>query len=162
MNTERQSGFRIMSHTLTDDGVFPNNAQLPLQLIRPLRLFDSSADAFENLFRRNDWIPAWRSGIFGLHHYHSSAHEVLGCFQGSAALQFGGETGVRLEVGVGDTVIIPAGVAHKCLESDQFCCVGAYPVGQSWDTCYGNPEERPAADARISALSRWDNNPVGL
>lgn len=150
----------MTAHRLDDDGVFPNNSSVPLQVFRPIHSGEYSAGQFEALFTSNGWVPAWRSGIFDFHHYHSTAHEVLGCFSGHALLQFGGSADLRLDVRVGDIVVIPAGVAHKCLDASQFCCVGAYPAGQSWDTCYGKPGERPGADQRIAALGSWASNPV--
>ncbi len=155
-----QRDYSITSHVLADDGVFPNNPSIPLQLFRPKLSGEFSASAFEALFDSNGWPPAWRSGIFDFHHYHSTAHEVLGCFSGSALLQFGGSVDLRLEVQVGDVVVIPAGVAHKCLSASRFRCVGGYPAGQSWDTCYGRPGERPAADQRILALGPLPGSPV--
>jgi len=40
-------------------------------------------------------------------------------------------------------MILPAGTAHKCLDSTaDFKCIGAYPIDQMFDICYGEPEER--------------------
>ncbi|MDH3603289.1 MAG: cupin domain-containing protein, partial [Candidatus Tectomicrobia bacterium] len=117
----------VIMHTLTDAGVFPNNAKLPLTVYRGAVALPehNPAAEFEALFAAHDWPPAWRYGIFGYHHYHSTAHEVLGIFRGRATIQFGGEQGVVLEVQAGDVVVIPAGVAHKSLGSSRnFCAVG--------------------------------------
>jgi uncharacterized protein YjlB len=144
---------------IADDGVFPNNANQPLVIARQF-LPGNDPVAFEGLFEQNGWPPSWRAGIFNFDHYHSTAHEVLGCFQGSATLHFGGSEGISVELTAGDAVIIPAGVAHRCVKSNQFSCVGAYPAGQSWDTCYGKPGERPAADERIELLGGWQRDPL--
>lgn len=57
--------------------------------------------------------------------------------------------------------MIPAGVAHKCLEkSDDFECVGSYPTGQVVDMMRGEKGDRPAADARIAALPTPKCDPV--
>jgi uncharacterized protein YjlB len=153
----------IILKMLTDDGVFPNNANLPLTVYREavaLPKHDPAA-VFEALFAAHDWPPAWRYGIFGYHHYHSTAHEVLGVFRGRATIQFGGEQGVILEVQAGDVVVIPAGVAHKSLDSSRnFCAVGAYPRGQQWDTCTGKPGERPRADDNIAGVPLPQADPV--
>src|SRR5687767_7495390 len=92
--------------TLTDDGVFPNNAQLPLIVYREAVTLpdEDPAAGFEALFAANHWPPAWRYGVFGYHHYHSTAHEVLGIFRGHATVQFGGDEGVVLSVRKGDVV----------------------------------------------------------
>lgn len=145
----------ILTYTLADDGVFPNNPELPLMVYREAAGLPERdpAAAFEALFESHHWPPAWRSSIFGYHHYHSTAHEVLWVFQGWATIQFGGEAGIVLEVQAGDVVVIPAGVAHKCLDSRAgFCAVGAYPQGQRWDTCTGQPGERPRADDNIARV----------
>ncbi len=153
----------VAMHTLVDDGVFPNNAKLPLMVYREavaLSWHDPAAE-FEAIFEAHDWPPAWRYGIFGYHHYHSTAHEVLGIFRGHATIQFGGEGGIALEVRTGDVVVVPAGVAHKSLEASRdFCAVGAYPSGQQWDTCTGAAGERPRTDANIAKVPLPSADPV--
>ncbi len=153
----------MVAQMLADDGVFPNNDHLPLIVYReavslPAR---DPAAGFEALFAQHHWPPAWRYGVFAYHHYHSTAHEVLGIFRGHATVQFGGEQGVALSVRAGDVVVIPAGVAHKNLEcSRDFCAVGAYPSGQQPDQCTGKPGERPGADANIARVPLPSTDPV--
>lgn len=66
-----------------------------------------------------------------------------------------------MTVAAGDVIVIPAGVAHKCLvQSADFQCVGSYPTGQIVDMMCGEKEERPAADARIAALPTPKCDPV--
>ena len=156
-------GNKVSSHLLTDNGVFPNNANCPL-LVYPQALALSGSEPaalFEALFTQNHWPAAWRNGVYGFHHYHSSAHEVLGVFSGSARVQFGGENGIMLEVKAGDVVVIPAGVSHKNLgASRNFGVVGAYPKGQKWDMNTGKPGERPAADERIARVAMPAGDPL--
>jgi len=148
----------VRSIVLADDGTFPNNRQ-PLLFYTGAEPADPAA--IESLFDRNGWPGAWRNGVYPYHHYHSTAHEALGVYGGSAAIQFGGPGGATREVRAGDVVVIPAGVAHRCLEaSPDFRVVGAYPRGQRWDMCYGRPGERPEADRRIAALSDPEADPV--
>jgi uncharacterized protein YjlB len=146
---------QMTTHTLTDDGVFPNNALLPLVVYHAavaLPRHDPAA-VFEAVFTAHQWSSAWRNGIYGFHHYHSTAHEVLGIFGGQARVQLGGARGVVLTIQRGDVVIIPAGVAHKNLgSSSDFGVVGAYPRGQRWDTCYGKLGERPRVDDNIARV----------
>jgi uncharacterized protein YjlB len=138
----------------TDDGTFPNS-HLPL-LVYPKGIVPGSSDLvtfFEACFTRNGWPAAWRNGIYGFHHYHSTAHEVLGICRGRARVQMGGASGDVLTVTAGDAVVIPAGVAHKNLgASDDFLVVGAYPEGQSWDMNDGSPGERPQTDENIRTV----------
>jgi uncharacterized protein YjlB len=94
-------------------------------------------------------------------HYHSTAHEVLGVYHGSARVQLGGERGVVQEVHPGDVLVIPAGVAHKKLGSTaDFGVVGAYPEGQDWDMNYGRLGERPRADSNIARVPLPKADPV--
>ena len=152
----------IISKILGDDGVFPNNAELPLLLFRDaMSSVEAEASNIERVIRKNGWGGSWRNGIYPFHHYHSTAHEVLGVFKGEAVVQFGGEEGPMLSVKAGDFVIIPAGVAHRNHTSSQdFRVVGAYPPGQSWDMNYGKDGERPAADENISAVPLPEKDPV--
>jgi uncharacterized protein YjlB len=149
----------VESFVLEDDGVFPNNAARPL--IVYIRAVPKDPVAIEDLFDGYAWPSAWRNGVYPYHHYHSTAHEALGVFSGSATVQLGGEKGIRLEVAAGDVVVIPAGVAHKrIMASSDFRLVGAYPKGQRWDMCYGKPGERPQADQNIAAVPVPKSDPV--
>ena len=129
---------RVVSHLLVADAEIPNNPRLPL-LLYPSAVQLPEHDpacVFEGLFAANDWVGCWRNGIFPFHHYHSTAHEVLGIYSGSAVAQLGGEKGVTLTLNPGDVVIVPAGVGHKKLSSSRVLgVVGAYPRGQQPDMC---------------------------
>jgi uncharacterized protein YjlB len=154
---------QVVAHLLRDDGTHPNNERLPLVVYQgALKLPERNpASIIEALLRENQWDNSWRNGIYGIHHYHSTAHEVLCVYSGTARVQFGGEEGPILEVGRGDVVIIPAGVAHKNLGSSRdFRCVGAYPRGQSPDMNYGQPGERPRADQNIAQVPLPQADPV--
>jgi uncharacterized protein YjlB len=80
----------------------------------------------EERFLANHWTNSWRNGIYTFHHFHSTSHEVLGIYRGSASVRLGGEHGQDLIVEAGDVVVIPAGVGHKNLGATrQFGVVGA-------------------------------------
>ena len=148
---------------IDDDGRFPNNPSIPLLLYRGAVDVskNNGARSFETLFQENQWEGPWRNGVYGVHHYHSTAHEVLGVYSGFARVQFGGENGSVFEVFTGDVVVIPAGVSHKCVSaSGDFRVVGAYPRGQSWDMNYGNEGERPQTDKNIASVPNPDTDPV--
>ncbi len=155
---------QVLSPALKDDGIYPNNETLPLLVYQGAVALPEQEPAaiFEVLFETNQWGASWRNGIYGFHHYHSTAHEVLGVFSGTARVQLGGdEHGIMLSVNRGDVVIIPAGVAHKNLgASRDFRVVGAYPFGQRPDICYGKSGERPQADHNIAHAALPTSDPV--
>jgi uncharacterized protein YjlB len=131
---------QVAHYLLHDDDTYPDNteagAKLPLLVYQgALALSEEDpASVIEALLEAHQWGGAWRNGIYSFHHYHSTAHEVLGVYRGTAKVQLGGEEGVVLSVKPGDVVIIPAGVAHKNLgASADFRVVGAYPLGQRPD-----------------------------
>ena len=139
----------IEGHALNDDGLIPNNKRLPLILYRQALALDGlssdPARAFEALFRSNGWGNAWVDGIYDFHHYHSTAHEVLGLAEGAAAVQFGGPQGPVVDLASGDAVVIPAGVGHCLVGGGDLVVVGAYPEGQDWDLCRATEADRAKA-----------------
>ena len=145
-----------------DDGSIPNNA-LPL-LLYPQAFSPDTPDlasAIETLFATNDWTGSWRAGVFPFHHYHSTTHEVLAVYRGTATLQLGGEKGRKFDVKLGDVIVIPAGVGHKRVTSSaDFGVVGAYPGGRQWDLLRGLPGERPQADRNIAAVPLPETDPI--
>jgi len=148
---------------LNADKRFPNNEALPLIVYAKVvgsDVGDSTAH-FRRLFTDHGWTGCWVNGIYDFHHYHSTAHEVLGVSRGTGWVRFGGPDGYELEVQAGDVVLVPAGVAHRRLDaSADFEVVGAYPRGQRPDMCYGRPGEQPAADERIRTVGLPRQDPV--
>jgi uncharacterized protein YjlB len=143
-----------------DDGKIPNS-KLPLLVYRNAFSGASDASKVKKLFAANNWTNSWDNGIYPYHHYHSTSHEVLGVYAGSALLHLGGSSGEKLSVKAGDILIIPAGVGHKRLESsNDFAVVGAYPEGRSWDLLKGEPGERPKADKNIARLPLPETDPL--
>lgn len=152
----------VLAVELKDDGVFPNS-KLPLLLYRRAVSIseEEPARVFEDLFESNGWGDSWRNGIYPYQHYHSTAHEVLGIYRGTAKVQLGGEHGVIHDVRAGDVIVIPAGVAHKNLGSSaDFGVVGAYPEGQEMDMNYGKASERERAIENIGQLALPKMDPV--
>jgi Uncharacterized protein containing double-stranded beta helix domain len=150
---------RPQAHLFKDAGTIPNNPILPVLIYAQAMPHD--AEAIERTLERNGWRPAWRYGVYSFPHYHSTAHEVLGVYRGSAHLRLGHSAGEVFEVRAGDVIVIPAGVGHENIEaSDDFHVVGGYPPGQSADLLRGRPGERPGAEARIAAVPLPVTDPV--
>jgi uncharacterized protein YjlB len=146
-----------------DDGVIPNNT-LPL-IVRRGAIQPSAPDpakAFEATFAKNGWTNSWRDGIFDYHHYHSTAHEVLGIVQGSATVQFGGEGGEVVGLTAGDVVVIPAGVGHALIkEAGDLAVVGAYADGRDFDIVRADQGQVDSgARGRVRQVPLPDADPV--
>jgi uncharacterized protein YjlB len=152
----------IEEHFFPDDGRVPNNPSLPLIVYRSaVDAGARAAAACETLFAQNGWSGGWRNGIYAHHHYHSTAHEVLGITAGSVRVRLGGEGGKTVELRAGDVVVIPAGVAHKNEgSSPDLVVVGAYPGGKGPDMKTPGAHAREQALANIRAVPLPDCDPV--
>ena len=152
---------KIETHLFADDGTVPNN-RLPLVLYRGALGSDGDlATRCEEMFEANGWPGAWRNGIYGHHHYHSTAHEVLGIARGSAKVQLGGEAGATVELRMGDVVVIPAGVAHKRERaSSDLLVIGAYPKGQRPDICRADHAAHDQSVANVAKVALPECDPV--
>lgn len=145
-----------------DDGDIPNN-RFPL-IVYEGAIDPSAGDpavAFEAIFAANGWGNGWRNGIYPFHHYHSTAHEVLGIAKGSARVQMGGPHGRELTVAAGSALLIPAGVGHKRLSSEAgLLVIGAYPRGQSPDLMREGEANAHAIRDRIEAVPFPGTDPI--
>ena len=150
---------------LHPNGWMPNNPRLPVLLYRSaVPAAGDTATRMESLFTANGWPPQWRNGVYTFHHFHSTAHEVLGFARGEARLVLGGpqdgpSPGHELTVHAGDVVLLPTGTGHCELRcSADFLVVGAYPPDQHWDICRTAPD--PAAQQRMATLPFPPSDPV--
>jgi len=146
---------------LSRDGWMPNNERLPVLVYRNVIRPEGSDPAaqYESQFKQNGWPPQWRNGVYDFHHYHSTAHEVLGFASGHATLLLGGPNGHRIEVRAGDVVVLPTGTGHcKLQASSDFLVVGAYPPNQEWDICRTAPSD--SASNRMHHLPFPQSDPV--
>src|SRR5712691_6441108 len=152
----------IETYRFTDDGIVPNNPALPLVVYRgALPAAGDRASACERMFAQHGWPDSWRNGIYGHHHYHSTAHEVLGIARGDARVRLGGEAGQTVELRAGDIVVIPAGVAHKRESaSADLVVIGSYPRGTRPDLCRAEAAVHDGALATIAVVPLPEADPV--
>jgi uncharacterized protein YjlB len=149
----------VERHRFSDDGTIPNS-ELPVLVYHDVAEA-RDAGSCEELFERHGWSGAWRDGIFAYHHFHSTAHEVLGIVSGSASVALGGPNGEVLSLRQGDVVVLPAGTGHRRVDaSGDFLVVGAYPGGMAWDIRRGDPGERDEVLANLRAVPLPDADPV--
>jgi uncharacterized protein YjlB len=147
------------TYSFADAGGIPNSP-LPVLIYHDV---DGAGDArgCEELFAHNSWLGAWVDGIFPFHHFHSTAHEVLGIAGGTATVVLGGPDGREFEVRRGDVLVIPAGTGHcNAGSTADLVVVGAYPNGMRWDLRRGDPAERDEVLANIAAVPLPDADPV--
>ena len=143
---------------LPGDDRFPNSA-LPVLIYRSA--LPADAAAMERAFAGQGWSNAWQDGIYGFHHFHSIAHEVLGIAAGEVHVLLGGPSGRETTARAGDVLVIPAGVAHRNMgQSADLLVVGAYPGGGTFDLLRGDPAELKAAQRNIAAAPLPDRDPV--
>lgn len=152
----------IIRHLVTEDGPFPNNGLLPLLVYQGAFQLrgENETETVKEILETNRWFDAWIGGIYDHHHYHSTAHEILVTLKGSCRLQVGGPNGATVSIDRGDVVIVPAGVAHRSIDTNGFQCLGAYPEGQQYDMNYGKPEEFGTAAENIHKVPVPENDPL--
>ena len=161
MSTTQPERLQLDSDEVTG---YPNS---PLPVLIYRQVFDISnaeerAVAFEAMFKRHGWPPAWRYHLYDFDHFHATAHEALDIFRGQAWARLGGPNGQELVLYPGDVLVLPAGVGHARLGADDdFCMVGAYPPGQTPEIERGDPAQLAAAQERVAAVALPENPPVG-
>ncbi|MFZ0746861.1 MAG: cupin [Terracidiphilus sp.] len=145
---------------LSRNGWMPNNEELPVLLYRrAFTVNGDTASTMENVFERNGWPAQWRDGVYDFHHYHSTAHEVLGFAAGRGRLMLGGEGGHEVIVEARDVAVLPAGTGHCRLDaSSDFLVIGAYPAGETWDICRSAPDA--ATLTRMRKVSFPASDPI--
>jgi uncharacterized protein YjlB len=147
------------SHQFEDAGGIPNS-RLPVLVYHGVEHARDGTECRE-LFASHGWLGAWLDGIYSFHHFHSTAHEVLGIVGGSAEVILGGPSGRKFEVERGDVLVLPAGTGHCNVGSSvDLLVVGAYPNGMRWDLRRGDPAERDEVLANIDAVPLPDADPV--
>jgi uncharacterized protein YjlB len=149
------------THLFAPAGGIPNSP-LPLVFWRGrLPREAHGGEAACALYRKNGWTGTWVYTVYPFWHFHTKGHEVLACVSGTATIGFGGNSGIRADVKVGDVCVVPAGVGHCRFEaSDGFLMAGGYPPGQEGDIMRPGEIEVASAEALIFALPLPETDPV--
>jgi uncharacterized protein YjlB len=145
------------------DEEVPNNPYLPV--LHYHGVLDAGAGdlaaSFEALFDAHRWPAAWRNGIFGHHHFHSTAHEALGIYAGTVTVRLGGAGGRDVVLRPGDVVVLPAGTAHRRIACrGRLGVVGAYPAGQRPDQCVPDAARLAQRTRAVGAVALPAEDPV--
>ncbi|KAH7357216.1 hypothetical protein BKA65DRAFT_222908 [Rhexocercosporidium sp. MPI-PUGE-AT-0058] len=145
------------------------NSPLPVLVYRSALPVNPTPESTCARIEPNKWL---KGGVFkhvGTHHFHSVTHECYAVFKGHSRLLLGRgpldpetEDDLMLELGAGDAIVLPAGVAHCSLESsDDYEYVGLYPEGSPhWDNNFCKADEKEtqqkASNARAVPLPESD------
>ena len=144
--------------TFSPSGEIPNSG-LPVLVYRDSGLEDPATA--ERTFADRDWRGSWRDGVYPVHHFHSTAHEVLAVVSGEVTLVLGGPEGQTLTAAWGDVLVLPAGTGHcRTGASDDLLVVGAYPGGMEWDVCRGNSAQRERVARNLAAVPLPSTDPL--
>lgn len=142
-----------------DDGIVPNS-RYPALIYRGVCDWSEEPDADEaqehldDIVLRHGWYADWVGSVYKRVHYHSTAHEALVVFCGTAMLEIGGRRlGMTCAMGPGDALVLPAGLGHRRLSSSaDFTVFGLYPKDQKWDLQWDWEKSRAASLRRIAKV----------
>jgi uncharacterized protein YjlB len=155
---------KAWSSRFVDDGLVPNNPELPFLRYRGAVDVESAADpaaVFERVFEGNGWGGSWRNGIYDYVHYHPRTHEVLGIASGKARVRFGGNDGKTVALKAGDVVVLPAGTGHQALSaSKDLVVVGAYPPQGKYEEYEGSLSKHGRALRMIPKVPLPKKDPI--
>ena len=139
---------------------FPNS-EWPVILYPRAFSGEDLAGQMADRFAQHGWPGAWLNGVYGFHHFHAEAHEVLGCARGWVLVRLGGPEGQDQRLEAGDAVLLPAGVGHfRVQASPDYLIVGSYPTGQSPDLCRGDEAAYLQLKARAASVPLPGRDPV--
>ncbi len=145
---------------ISEQKPFPNSVFPVLIYPQVFEAQNGLAD-FSGLFASNNWQGIWENGVYGFHHFHADAHEVLGCRRGWVKVRLGGPLGRGVVLNQGDAVLIPAGVGHMRMDqSPDYSIVGAYPPKQSPDLQRGEAGYFEEMKLRVAAVALPKCDPI--
>ncbi|KAI8933129.1 hypothetical protein NX059_009770 [Plenodomus lindquistii] len=110
------------------------NSDLPALIYRNVLPRPVDSDVTKRLCESNGWEKRGEWGAITIPHFHPNTHECYAIIRGQSRLALGrakpneGTDGVEVDVSEGDVIVVPAGVSHRSLSSDDdFWYIGVYP-----------------------------------
>ncbi|KAF2864865.1 hypothetical protein BDV95DRAFT_588208 [Massariosphaeria phaeospora] len=147
------------------------NSRLPVLIYRGVLPDQPTAASTREALEKNAWLEGGVFKTVYAHHFHSVTHECYAVFHGSSRLLLGrgpvddpGEGGVEVSLSRGDIIVLPAGVSHCSVSSeDEYEYVGLYPKGSPhWDNnfCKADAQETAEKAKVASSVPIPDYDPV--
>ncbi|CAK7202661.1 hypothetical protein SEUCBS139899_005387 [Sporothrix eucalyptigena] len=113
----------------------PNNAY-PVLVYRQCLPLPVTEDKATEFLERHAWEKKGTWGHIGVRHFHPNVHECYGVIAGQSTMLVGcgsddpEDAGRKIELLVGDVIVLPAGTGHCSLKSTKdYLYVGLYPAG---------------------------------
>ncbi|KAH8779008.1 hypothetical protein BGZ57DRAFT_761020 [Hyaloscypha finlandica] len=145
------------------------NSPLPVLVYRSVLPANPTPENICGAVEPNNWMKGGVFKHYPAHHFHSVTHELYAVFKGHSRLLLGrgpldAEGGVEVDLRVGDCIVLPAGVAHCCLESSHgYEYVGLYPKGSPhWDNnfCTADEQDTKQKTENTRAVPVPDYDPI--
>ncbi|RII08376.1 hypothetical protein CUC08_Gglean007786 [Alternaria sp. MG1] len=155
-------------YALSSSTHVPNNI-LPALIYRDVLPVPVNPELSKRLCERNGWEKRGEWGEITIPHFHPNTHECYAIIRGSSRLALGRSKehdamdGIEVNVRTGDVIVIPAGVSHRSIESEEgFRYIGVYPkAAPRWrnNHCEGD-EPMDALCLEVSNVPIPDSDPV--
>ncbi|KAF2123429.1 hypothetical protein P153DRAFT_391522 [Dothidotthia symphoricarpi CBS 119687] len=145
------------------------NSILPALIYRNVLPASINSELAKQFCENNDWEKRGEWGEIKIPHFHPNTHECYAIIRGTSRLALGrakqdaGTDGVEVDVSAGDVVVVPAGVSHRSLSSnDGYRYIGVYPkAAPRWrnNHCEGD-ESMEELSVEINNVAIPDSDPV--
>ncbi|KEF60717.1 uncharacterized protein A1O9_02278 [Exophiala aquamarina CBS 119918] len=113
----------------------PNNDH-PVLIYRDCLPLPFTEEKTTEFLESHAWVKKGTWGHIPVRHFHPNTHECYGVFRGESTILIGCGThdseddGTKIDVSVGDVIVLPAGTGHCNLQSSEdYQYVGVYPEG---------------------------------
>ncbi|KAF1809885.1 hypothetical protein P152DRAFT_402384 [Eremomyces bilateralis CBS 781.70] len=150
------------------------NSHLPVLFYRSV--FENvNEEAIRTAIEKHGWMKGGQWGTYKVPHFHTTTHECYAVLKGKCSYGLGrspldqgqGEdkgTGKVIQITQGDVFVLPAGVSHAAIESeDEFEYAGFYPEGSveyDMNFCEGSPGETEKKAANSAKVPVPKTDPV--